>query len=120
MPVPASKGPSAPFASRELNGEVLLEELQDLRDARVGPQTLTDCALAVRPLKTLRVSEASVRIKQLAGSRFQAQPALAALLVRYAAKLKSDDDVGALCGHLERLALTAQLLGAIRRQGGGA
>ncbi|MFL5320366.1 MAG: hypothetical protein ACJ790_11970 [Myxococcaceae bacterium] len=109
---------SPPFASRELNGEILLEELNDLRDARIGPQPLVDCALAVRALKSARVTDAALKLKQLAGSRFQGQPALAALLIRWAAKLKSESDVTALVDHLERLALTSSLLSAMRRQGG--
>lgn len=117
MPTPPPPKPtlSPPFASRELNGEVLLEELSDLRDSRVGTQHLIDCALAVRAIRNVRVSEAMVRIKQLAGGRFQSQPALAALLMRWAAKLKTEADVTALTGHLERMALTSSLLGAIRR-----
>src|SRR3954471_24653283 len=106
MPDPG-KPLSPPFASRELNGEVLLEELEDLRDARIGPQPLIDCALAVRQMKTTRVSEAALKLKQLAGGRFQSQPALAGLLMRWASKLKSEQDVTALNAHLERLALTA-------------
>lgn len=112
------KALSPPFASRELNGEVLLEELSDLRDARIGTQPLIDCAIAVRTLKTARVTEAAVKLRQLAGGRFQSQPALGALLMRWAAKLKSEQDVLALTSHLERLALTSALLGAVRRQGG--
>jgi hypothetical protein len=113
--LPPSKPLSAPFASRELNGEVLLEELSDLRDSRIGSQHLIDCALAVRQIRNVRVSEAMVRLKQLAGGRFQTQPALAALLMRWAAKLKTETDVTALTGHIERMALTSSLLSAIRR-----
>jgi hypothetical protein len=117
MPTPPPpKAPlSPPFASRELNGEVLLEELSDLRDSRVGAQHLVDAALAVRQLRTVRVSEATVRIKQLAGGRFNSQPALAALLMRWASKLRTEPDVTALMGHIERLALTSTLLAATRR-----
>lgn len=116
MPTPPPPRPlSAPFATRELNGEVLLEELNDLRDSRVGSQHLIDCALVVRQLRNVRVSEATLRLKQLAGGRFQAQPALAALLMRWASKLKTEADVTAFASHIERLALTAGLLGAIRR-----
>lgn len=116
MPTPPPpKSLSAPFASRELNGEVLLEELSDLRDSRVGSQHLIDCALAVRQIRNVRVSEAMIRLKQLAGGRFQTQPALAALLMRWASKLKSEADVTALTGHIERLALSSTLLSAMRR-----
>ena len=116
MPTPPPAKPlSAPFASRELNGEVLFEELSDLRDSRVGPQHLVDCALVVRQIRDVRVSEAMVRLKQLAGGRFNSQPALAALLMRWASKLKTEADVAALAGHIERLALSATLLSAIRR-----
>lgn len=115
MPTPPRPTLSPPFASRELNGEVLLEELNDLRDSRVGSQHLVDCALAVRQIRTVRVSEATIRLKQLAGGRFNSQPALAALLMRWASRLKTEADVTALTGHIERLALTSTLLAATRR-----
>ena len=106
---------SAPFASRELNGELLLEELEQLRDAQIRQNALNDCALALQELDGLRVNEAAVRIRQLAGSRFQGQPALASLLVRWAARLKTEVDVPHLTSHLRRLALTSALIGAMRR-----
>ncbi|MBS1150670.1 MAG: hypothetical protein H6Q89_2368, partial [Myxococcaceae bacterium] len=54
-------------------------------------------------------------LKALASGRFAGQPALASLLVRWAAKLKTEFDVSLLVGHLERLALTAAVVGALRR-----
>lgn len=107
--------PSAPFASRELNGEVLLEELADLRQAQVQQRHLNDCALNLRGLDGLPVAEAGQRLRQLASNRFSGQPALASLLVRWATKLKSDADVPLLVSHLERLAMTAALVTALRR-----
>jgi hypothetical protein len=106
--------PSAPFASRELNGELLLDELADLRNAQVAQKHLDDLARALHELEGSRVAEAVVRLKQLA-NRFAGQPALASLLVRWSAKLKSEVDVGLLVGHLERLALVSAMLGAFRR-----
>lgn len=107
--------PSAPFANRELNGELLLDELSDLRNAQVAQKHLEDLARALHELEGTRVAEAVIRLKQLAANRFAGQPAVASLLVRWSAKLKSELDVGLLVGHLERLALVSALLGAFRR-----
>lgn len=107
--------PSPPFASRELNGEVLLEELADLRQAQVQQRHLNDCVLNLRGLEGVRVSDAAARLKQLASNRFAGQPALASLLVRWAAKLKSEVDVPLLVSHLERLALASAIVTALRR-----
>lgn len=108
---------SAPFLSRELNGELLLEELADLRVAQVQQKHLNDCVANLRGLSGARVSEASQQLKALASGRFSGQPALASLLVSWAAKLKSELDVPLLVGHLERLALTAAVVGALQRGG---
>jgi len=107
--------PSAPFASRELNGEVLLSELDELRSAQVQQQHLVDCVLSLRDLPGARVSEAATRLKQLASNRFSGQPALASLLVRWAQRLRTEADLPLLLVHLEQLALTAALIGALRR-----
>ncbi|MBL8919786.1 MAG: hypothetical protein JNJ54_13040 [Myxococcaceae bacterium] len=107
--------PSAPFASRELNGELLLDELVDLRNAQVAQKHLDDLVRALHELEGSRAAEAVVRLKQLAANRFSSQPAVASLLVRWAAKLKSEVDVGLLVAHLERLALVSAMLGALRR-----
>jgi len=106
---------SAPFQNRELNGELLLEELSDLRHAQIQQKHLNDCVANLRSLAGSRVSEASQQLKALASGRFAGQPALASLLVRWAAKLKTEFDVSLLVGHLERLALTAAVVGALRR-----
>lgn len=116
--------PSASFAARELNGEVLLLELEKLRDAQVGARHLIDCAVALKSLRGARISDAEARLKQLASSRFQGQPALAALLLKWANRLKSEADVELLRGHLERLAGAGALIGAMwrvadRRKRGG-
>ncbi|MBI3184948.1 MAG: hypothetical protein HYZ28_22640 [Myxococcales bacterium] len=112
---PPRKQVSPPFASRELNGETLLEELDSLREAQVGQKHLNDCAVALRQLNGVRVSEAAARIRQLATGRFAGQPALASLLVRWAARLKSEVDVPLFSSHIERLALTSALIAAMRR-----
>ncbi len=113
-PVP-KRSLSPPFADRELNGDVLLRELASLRDAQVRQKQLNDCALALRQLPGLRVSETISKIRELASGRFQEHPALASLLVRWAAKLRVDEDVAALISHFERLAITAALIAAVRR-----
>ena len=106
---------SAPFQNRELNGELLLEELTDLRVAQVQQKHLNDCVANLRGLAGVRVSEATAQLKALASGRFSGQPVLASLLVRWASRLKTEFDVSLLVGHLERLALTAALAGALRR-----
>lgn len=108
---------SAPFAHRELNGEILLEELTALRDAQVSQPDLEESAAALKALTGLRAGEAMSRLKQLAAGRFQPQPALASLLVRWAAKLRTDADVTALAQHFRRLAIVGALVGAIRSGG---
>ncbi|MFZ5443958.1 MAG: hypothetical protein ACOZQL_28400 [Myxococcota bacterium] len=112
---PPRAQPSTPFVSRELNGEVLLEELADLRNAQVPQKHLVDLVAGLRDLEGVRVSEAAQRLKQLAANRFSGTPALASLLVRWAARLKTEPDVPLLISHFERLAITASIVGAIRR-----
>lgn len=107
--------PSAPFVSRELNGEVLLSEIDELRAAQVQQQHLVDCVLSLRDLPGAQVGDAVARIEHLAASRFLGQPALASLLVRWAQRLSTEADLPLLLIHLEQLALTAALIGALRR-----
>ena len=109
---------SAPFLHREFNGELLLEELRDLRGAGVGQKHLNDCSQAAKELLGLPVGDAIVRLKQIASGRFQAQPELAGLMVRWAAKLKSERDVTELVRHFQRLALSSALIGAMGRGAG--
>lgn len=112
---PAKSHPSTPFASRELNGEVLLEELTDLRSAQIHQKHLNDLVVGLRDLEGVRVSEAAQRLKQLAANRFSGTPALASLLVRWAAKMKAEADVPLLIAHFERVAITSAIVSAIRR-----
>ncbi|MFO0596620.1 MAG: hypothetical protein U0228_14990 [Myxococcaceae bacterium] len=113
--MPAKSQPSTPFASRELNGEVLLEELADLRNAQIHQKHLNDLVVGLRDLEGVRVSEAAQRLKHLAANRFGAYPALSGLLVRWAGKLKAEADVPLLMAHFERLAVTAAIVNAVRR-----
>ncbi|MDX2009261.1 MAG: hypothetical protein SFW67_03675 [Myxococcaceae bacterium] len=107
--------PAAPFANRELNGEQLLDELAELRNAQVSQKQLDDLARALKDLEGRRVSEVTTRLKALASNRYAGQPALGSLLVRWSTKLKSELDVPLLLGHLERLALVSAMLSATRR-----
>lgn len=66
----------------------------------------------------MRASEAALRIKQLAANRFSGAPALGAVLVRWAAKLKAEADVPLLISHFERLAVAAAVVGSLRRAAG--
>ena len=117
MAPPPRSNPSTPFASRELNGEVLLDELADLRTAQLPQRHLTDLVVNLRDLEGVRVSEAALRLKSLAANRFASTPALASLLTRWAARLKTEADVPLLVSHFERLALTSAIVGAMRRAG---
>lgn len=107
--------PSAPFVSRELNGEHLLDELAELRNAQVTQRHLEDMVRALRELEGSRVSEAVTRLKALATNRFAGHPVIASLLVRWSSKLKTELDVGLLVSHLERMTLVSALLTAFRR-----
>lgn len=111
----SAKQPSTPFASRELNGEVLLEELDDLRNAQVPHKLLSDLVIALRDLQGVRVSEAAQRLSYLAANRFSATPSLSSLLVRWSKKLKVEADVPLLVAHFERLAITAAIVTSVRR-----
>ncbi len=109
---------SPPFASRELNGETLLDELAGLRQSAVPQRHLNDCAVAVRMLRKTPVAEVPQRFRELAQNRFANLPEVAGMLVRWAQQVHSDADLAALCGHIERLALASALLNAIYRSGG--
>ncbi len=113
--LPPKAQPAPPFANRELNGEVLLEELSELRNAQIPQRQFNDCVSGLRDLAGARATEAAARIKVLATARFAQQPAMANLLVRWAGRLKSDVDVPLLIGHFERLAMTAATVAALRR-----
>lgn len=117
--MPAKSQPSTPFASREFNGDVLLEELADLRSAQVHQRLLTDLVVGLRDLQGVRVSEAAQRLKQLAANRFSGTPALSSLLVRWAGRLKAEADVPLLIAHFERLAVTAAIVSGIHRAAPG-
>ena len=108
-------GLSPPFAHREFNGETLLEELRALRQAAVPQRQLDDCAIAVRALKGTPAMDLPTRFRDLAQARFGAQPEIAGLLVRWAAKVKSDADAAAICDHLQRLAICSSLISAMYR-----
>lgn len=107
--------PSAPFLNRELNGEQLLEELAELRAAQVTDQTLFDCIAALRELEGLPVEEAKSYLKQLVTQRFGGSGTLPQLLLRWAGRLKGEPDVPLLVDHMERLALTSAMVGALKR-----
>lgn len=107
--------PSAPFLSREFNGEVLIEELNSLRRAHVSLRHLSDCVNCLRQLEGAQASEAAAEMQTLATRRFADQPALGALLSSWAAKLKADIDVSRLASHFERLAVTFAVVGVAKQ-----
>lgn len=103
---------STPFVSRELNGEVLLSELTDLRSAGVSQSELNQWVLTVRELAGAPATMAASRLKHHAT---QAPPALGAIFKRWATRLRADADVEPLLAHFDRLAITAGIVGALRR-----
>lgn len=113
--VPPKPQPSTPFASREFNGELLVQELGDLHALTV--RQWSEVALAMRDLMGVRAGEAGQKLQQLATGRFASPPPLAALLKLSAKKLKVDADVPLLISHFERLAITAAITHVISRAG---
>lgn len=107
--------PSSAFANREFNGEGLIDELAELRSAQVSTRQLFDLVGALRSLQGTAPAEATRLLKGLATGRFAVAPTLAALLVRWSSRLKSEMDVPMLVSHFERLALVAALVPALRR-----
>jgi hypothetical protein len=115
MAQPPAKGAvSAALQSRELNGDVLLDELNELRMGAVQQAALIDMSTGARDMTGMRVSEAQQWLKSF-GQRFPSQPALGNFLNRWSQKLKSDHDVPLLVSHLERLAQAAVVMSALRR-----
>jgi hypothetical protein len=104
---------SAPFVDRELNGTVLLDELAMLRQAGVGQGILESCSRILESLRGLENADAADQLRAIAVSEFAQAPALAQLLVRWAPKLRQDEDVESLLGHFRKLALTSALLQAL-------
>lgn len=106
---------SAFFANRELNGEVLLGEVNRLRAGQVGQAHVADCAMMLRPLEGQRPSDAKSQLRLIAEGRFASQPAMGELLVFWAEKLFTDADVDELVHHVQRLAVASGALNAMWR-----
>lgn len=92
---------------------MLLDELSELRAGQVSQKTIEDLTRALRELDGSGPIEAASTLKTLAQTRFAG--AAAALLVRWAPKVKTEADVLALIGHFHRLALVSGVLSAFRR-----
>lgn len=108
--------PSAPFRDREFNGATLLEEWAELRAGQESPLSVAHAALEVRALAAAPAVEARARLSQWATAARQHTPALAALLLRWAGRLRTGPDTALLAGHLERLALLGEALENGRRR----
>lgn len=106
--------PSSPFVSREFNGEVLLDELDELRVGQVPQRQLDDCASALHDLRG-PVTKSQVLLRALASEQFMAYPVLAALLRRWASRLKHEADGPLLAAHFKKIALCSALLWAMHR-----
>lgn len=107
--------PSAPFRDREFNGTTLLEEWAELRAGRESPLSVAQAALAVKALAGAPPADARLRLSQWAAAARAQTPALAALVLRWAGRVRTAPDTGMLAGHLERLALLGEALGEGRR-----
>ncbi len=110
---PPRSQPSSAFASRELNGEVLLDELNELRQGQVPQRPLDECARALQKLNG-PTSQCAATVRHLASSRFAGYPALVSLLRRWATRLKTEADGPLLAAHFERLAISAAVINSLR------
>jgi hypothetical protein len=114
--MPSARSMASPaFAHREFNGEVLLDELADLRAARLSQAQLNEVATALRALRDSKPAPATAALRQLAQTRFSRPERLAELLLHWGQRLRTEADVEAVVGHFRRLALTGALLTAVRR-----
>ncbi len=109
---PVKAQPSAAFLNRELNGEVLLDELDELQQGRVPQRALNDCARELAAVKG-SATQAAALIRALATNRFSRFPPLVSLLKRWATKLKTNSDVPLLAAHFDRLAVVAAVLSSL-------
>jgi hypothetical protein len=101
--------------SRELNGEVLLDELDELRGGQVSQRQLDECANALRSLKEGSAPRVAASIRELAAHQYADAPSLGSLLRRWATRLKHDVDAPLLVAHFERLAMVSAVVSALQR-----
>lgn len=121
---PGKPSLSPPLAARELNGQLLLEELMDLREGQVRSALLASCARELKAQRGMDAAAFKKHLLSLADGRFAEQAALAKLLRSWAQRVSGPADVHVLASHFERLALTSALLTALhygraRLLGGG-
>jgi hypothetical protein len=108
--------PSAPFRDREFNGTTLLEEWAEVRAGRESPLAVALAAKVAWGLAGLPVADARTRLGQWADAARGETPALAALVCRWAGRLRAPADTGLLAAHLERLSLLGEALGTEGRR----
>jgi hypothetical protein len=108
----SNAGASTPFRHRELNGELLLDELASLRAAAVTQAELNALAAGCQNWAKLDVAAAA---KVLMQQRATASVALSQFLETWAKKLKHPPDVALLAQHFQRLAMTSACISALRR-----
>ncbi len=106
--------PSAAFLHREVDGEDLLSELNELREGQVAQRQLVEIVARLKPLRSLSFVEGSTEIRRLLDDHSNDAPRLAALVRRWAQRLRVDDDVPMLVAHFERLMLSSAILPVIR------
>lgn len=114
MPPAARHPASPPFVHREFNGEVLLDELAELRGARVRQPELVEIAREIAQLRGRSPAQAASGLAELARGRFASPRELSALLTQWGKKVRSGADVELLAGHFQRLALAGALVSALR------
>lgn len=110
--------PSPAFADREFNGTVLVQEIEELSSSGVPPEQISECGQDLQGLLGLPPQEASARIHALAKTRASTHPALAALLSRWAPRIKMHVDLPLLISHFNRLAMAMAALPALRAAAG--
>jgi hypothetical protein len=113
---------SAPFAARELNGEMLLEEVATLRGRGVPQSALEYCAASLARSAGAGAAQVPDTVQQIASSGGRCPSPLAHLVAAWARKVRTDDDAVALADHFSRVARVAALLPALvqaSERGGG-
>jgi hypothetical protein len=104
---------SGPFAARELNGEMLLQEATTLRDRGVSADALGACALGLARAGPQQARELVDAVGHLAATSSRCPAPLARLMEGWATKVKSEEDVVAYVDHFLRLARVFALIPAL-------
>jgi hypothetical protein len=110
--------PSPPFADREFNGTVLVQEVEELLLAGVPAEQIWECGQDLQALLGVPASEASTKVQALAKTRTATHPMLVALLTRWAPRIRIQVDLPLFISHFNRLAMAMAALPALRAAAG--